>query len=423
MRPFAEYPANARLHPDQNLDAIVSSLHRFGQAEPLVIQSGTNRVIAGNGRMVAMRQLGWEACDVIELEVDDLTATALGIALNRTAELATWDEGVLARLLGELREQDALDGVGFETDEIDALLAEMGGNAQGEVDDPGPGEPPAVPVSRPGRSLDPPRPPPAPRRCVPCRGPGASHGRRPGGPARHRSPLLCFIHGHRPAPVLREGLVPRLPRDRHQGPRRVLDSVLTAALPHVVDDAAVYMWHAHLQQPVIAATFENHGLLLRDAGFSLGRLLLSLLLVVFCGLVSLHFGAPRNPLSARRRPTDDAFDRCDGIVQVLRKAYALSIQEQKQPFRNDKGYDPAESSTEQSSERPVRAVLGLDAPNDSPDRHPRSGAGPQDPPGDRVLVRLDHSSFLVVGAVRTRVKNKLNAIVCRPSTARPPARW
>jgi len=43
-----------------------------------------------------------------------------------------------------------------------------------------------------------------------------------------------------------------------------LDGVLSAVLPHVVDDAAVYMWHAHLQQPVIAATFEKHGLLLHQ---------------------------------------------------------------------------------------------------------------------------------------------------------------
>ena len=50
-----------------------------------------------------MKQLGWTECDVVELEVDDLKATALGIALNRTAELAEWDEPVLAKLLEELR--------------------------------------------------------------------------------------------------------------------------------------------------------------------------------------------------------------------------------------------------------------------------------------------------------------------------------
>jgi ParB-like chromosome segregation protein Spo0J len=73
-------PANARLHPEENLEAIIASLQRFGQAEPLVVQRGTGRVIAGNGRLVAMRKLGWTAYDIVEIEADDLTATALGIA-------------------------------------------------------------------------------------------------------------------------------------------------------------------------------------------------------------------------------------------------------------------------------------------------------------------------------------------------------
>ena len=36
-------PANPRSHPDENLDAIVASLRRFGQVEPLIVQAGTRR--------------------------------------------------------------------------------------------------------------------------------------------------------------------------------------------------------------------------------------------------------------------------------------------------------------------------------------------------------------------------------------------
>ncbi|MCI0657681.1 MAG: ParB N-terminal domain-containing protein, partial [Acidobacteria bacterium] len=54
---------------DANLEAIAGSLARFGQAEPLVVQRGTNRVIAGNGRLVAMKKLGWTECDVVELDL------------------------------------------------------------------------------------------------------------------------------------------------------------------------------------------------------------------------------------------------------------------------------------------------------------------------------------------------------------------
>ena len=105
-------PANARTHGPENLEAIEGSLRRFGQAEPLVIQKSTGRIIGGNGRLVAMKKLGWSECDVVELDIDDLQATALGIALNRTSELAEWDGPALTKLLQELQTEDALDGVG-----------------------------------------------------------------------------------------------------------------------------------------------------------------------------------------------------------------------------------------------------------------------------------------------------------------------
>jgi len=146
-------PANARTHDQRNLGAITASLQRFGQAEPLVVHKATGRVIGGNGRLVAMRALGWTECDVVEVDVDEMTATALGIALNRTAELADWDLATLGELLGTLRTEDALAGVGFDDDEIDELLAELGlqdgegEGGEGIADDPVP-ELPEVPVSR-----------------------------------------------------------------------------------------------------------------------------------------------------------------------------------------------------------------------------------------------------------------------------------
>ena len=138
-------PANARSHGKANMAAITSSIRRFGQAEPLVVQASSGRVIGGNGRLVAMQELGFTDCDVVQLDVDDLKATALGIALNRTGELAEWNDEVLARLLKELRGLDELDGVGFNDKEIDTLLADLHGvGGMGTVEDPGPGPLPAV---------------------------------------------------------------------------------------------------------------------------------------------------------------------------------------------------------------------------------------------------------------------------------------
>jgi DNA modification methylase len=99
---LTEDPNNARVHDTRNIDAIKASLTRFGQVEPLVVRKGTSTVVGGNGRIRAMRDLGWTEAEVREVELTDGEATALGIALNRTAELATWDESILAASLASL---------------------------------------------------------------------------------------------------------------------------------------------------------------------------------------------------------------------------------------------------------------------------------------------------------------------------------
>ena len=43
-----------------------------------------------------------------------------------------------------------------------------------------------------------------------------------------------------------------------------LDAVFDACLPHLQEKAPLYCWHAHVQQPTIAAVFERHGLLLHQ---------------------------------------------------------------------------------------------------------------------------------------------------------------
>ena len=55
-------PTNARKHSDLNLRAIASSLQRFGQRKPIVVQG--NIVLAGNGTLEAAKSIGpyrdWE---------------------------------------------------------------------------------------------------------------------------------------------------------------------------------------------------------------------------------------------------------------------------------------------------------------------------------------------------------------------------
>ena len=118
-------PNNARKHDDKNLKAIADSLKQFGQRKPIVLHGKT--VVAGNGTLVAARSLGWTHIEAVYVPeswtADQVKAYAL--ADNRSAELAVWDELVLASQLLELHEAEFdIELLGFElpADELDEVV-------------------------------------------------------------------------------------------------------------------------------------------------------------------------------------------------------------------------------------------------------------------------------------------------------------
>lgn len=126
LEKLTEDPRNARSHPGRNMDAIAESLSKFGQVEPLVVQRSSGVVIGGNGRLLAMHELGWSQAEVVYVDLDDARATALGLALNRTGDLAEWDYGQLSELIGEITNGDFdvdLDKLGWKPFEVEQLLA------------------------------------------------------------------------------------------------------------------------------------------------------------------------------------------------------------------------------------------------------------------------------------------------------------
>ena len=108
-------PRNARKHDEKNLKAIADSLELFGQRKPIVVWGKT--VVAGNGTMAAARSLGWTEITVARVP-DDWSSDqvkAYALADNRSAELAVWDEQVLASQLLELTEAEFdVELLGFE---------------------------------------------------------------------------------------------------------------------------------------------------------------------------------------------------------------------------------------------------------------------------------------------------------------------
>jgi site-specific DNA-methyltransferase (adenine-specific) len=107
---------NARTHDQTNLKAIAGSLEQFGQRKPIVITQD-NKVVAGNGTLTAAKLIGWTEIDCVRVPAD-WTADqikAYALADNRTAELAQWDEQVMASQLLDLQEAGFdIEAIGFE---------------------------------------------------------------------------------------------------------------------------------------------------------------------------------------------------------------------------------------------------------------------------------------------------------------------
>lgn len=117
-------PKNLRKHPDRNIEVLVSSLQRFGQQKPVVIDCA-NKIIAGNATCDAARKLGWKKVYAVRTELEGDEATAFAIVDNRVPELGEWAyDGLLDRLmeLGGSGVDPAL--LGFNAAEMENLTTQ-----------------------------------------------------------------------------------------------------------------------------------------------------------------------------------------------------------------------------------------------------------------------------------------------------------
>jgi DNA modification methylase len=95
-------PHNPRTHPQKAIERLTKSIEQFGFTNPILVQEGTNTVIAGHARLKASEKAGLQEVPVIFLNMDDVTAKAYNIADNRLAELTEWDFPALKDLITEI---------------------------------------------------------------------------------------------------------------------------------------------------------------------------------------------------------------------------------------------------------------------------------------------------------------------------------
>ncbi len=254
-------PANPRIN-DPAVPHVAASIRRFGWQQPIVAKR-SGEVIAGNTRLKAAKELKLGKVPVIWFDGSDLDATAYSVADNRTHEYAEWDEPALAKLLEQLREEDALEGVGYSNEDIDALLEELDAASfdTKELDDPGPETPPEVPISRRGDLWV------------------LGNHRLLCGDSTSTEDMVRLMDGDKAAllatdpPYCVKYTGDQRPQNSGKDWSDVYDevsikdlgeflrSVFRATLPNLKDNAGIYVWHAHLQYPTIDKVFEEFGLL------------------------------------------------------------------------------------------------------------------------------------------------------------------
>ncbi|HJK95933.1 MAG TPA: hypothetical protein RMF84_01870, partial [Polyangiaceae bacterium LLY-WYZ-14_1] len=91
---------NARAHGEEDLRAIAESLLRFGQQTPVVFRGADGVVVAGNGTLLAIRDLiGAETVAAVPTTLEGDEAAGFAIADNRAGDLSVADDARLARVV------------------------------------------------------------------------------------------------------------------------------------------------------------------------------------------------------------------------------------------------------------------------------------------------------------------------------------
>lgn len=140
-----DYARNPRKN-DHAVDKVAAAIREFGFRVPIVAKSdGT--VVDGHLRLKAAKKLGLAEVPVILADdMTDAQIKAFRLSVNKVAELAEWDNELLALEFTDLQDMGFdLTLTGFDADEIGALFPEEA--KEGLTDDNAVPDAPAIPAT------------------------------------------------------------------------------------------------------------------------------------------------------------------------------------------------------------------------------------------------------------------------------------
>lgn len=119
-----KYPeSNVRVHGAKQIEELKRSYNKFGQIRPVVTDKD-GEIIAGNGLVQALTELGVEKVEVLRMKnLSDNDKKKLMIADNKIYSLGHDDNDALYAMLESL--EGDYDVPGFEDDTLKELLADL----------------------------------------------------------------------------------------------------------------------------------------------------------------------------------------------------------------------------------------------------------------------------------------------------------
>ncbi len=123
IKPFERNP---RTHSKEQIQQIATSMMKFGWVNPILVDENFE-IIAGHGRLLAGKELGYEKVPVAQLKhLSEHEKLALLIADNKISDNAGWDEDMLQQALEQLHDGNFdLTTLGFSNKEIEKYKAEF----------------------------------------------------------------------------------------------------------------------------------------------------------------------------------------------------------------------------------------------------------------------------------------------------------
>ena len=120
------YSRNSKIHTREQISHIVRSIREFGMNDPLGISGEDNIILEGNGRLEALRQLGYTKAPCLRLDHMKLDQRrAYVIAHNHINQQTGFNQTILLAELEELQGKVDMAALGVLSEEYLSTLKDL----------------------------------------------------------------------------------------------------------------------------------------------------------------------------------------------------------------------------------------------------------------------------------------------------------